>query len=198
MKLKSTINIKNRMYRIGDALLLKGANLARRDMMNNPNTIGFDYLKASKDRIGENLNKEILNMIINDHILTKGFNLPVEDELIIHWRLYPKSPVCHNIMDSKIKLFDYKKITVVAAIKDGSTRGRVNEIYDFVKKHNASLKSSISPDEDFCYCVKAHNFISTIGNFSKLIYIMNTGHKEMYNETFYNPDRLPDPNWIEK
>lgn len=198
MKLQSVVNVKGRMYRIGDALLLTAATHAREYMMNQPNTIGFDYLEAAKNELGENLNKQILNKIIDEHILKRNFNLPSEDELVIHWRLYPKSPVSYDIMDSKVKLFNYKKITVVAAIKDSSTRGRVNEIYDFVKKHNAVLKSSITPDEDFCYCVKAHNFISTIGNFSKLIYIMNTGHKEMYNKLFYNPDKLPDPNWIDK
>lgn len=195
MKLKTLVD---RTYRIGDALLLTGANRARRDMMNHPNTIGFDYLESAKDAIGEKLNKEVLNKIIDDHILKRHFNLPSENELVIHWRLYPRSPVSYDIMNSKVKLFNCKKITVVAVVKDGSTKGRENEIHNFVKKHNAVLKSSMTPDEDFCYCVKAHNFISTIGNFSRLVHIINTGHKEMYNKSFYNPDRPADPNWIEK
>ena len=74
MELKFTINRPGRMYRIGDALLLTGANRARRDMMNNPNTIGFDYLETAKDKIGENLNKQILNKIIDEHILKRNFN----------------------------------------------------------------------------------------------------------------------------
>ena len=198
MKLQNSQSGRNKenLYRIGDALLLtnKVGSGARKQILHsiNDNTIGKDYVLNSKeDEFGDKLNINLLNSIIDEHIKRYNYPIPNKNSVIIHWRLYPKNPVEHSIIDEKLLKFKYDNIIIVSAMKDSSTRGRENEIFDFINKHNAELKSSHTPDMDFCYCVKANNFISTIGNFSKLIYVLNSGNKQMYKERFYNDDWTP-------
>lgn len=180
-------------YRLGDALLNTRARLARRQMLNNPNTIGYDYLKnsgfslkhelkSSENITGDKLNTALLNSIIDEYTNKNKYEMPDDNTLVIHWRLYPNRPVSVTAMAEKINLFSYDKVVIVSAIRDVCTNGRENEIFDFMKGYNATIKSSQSADEDFVYCVKAKKFIGTIGNFSKLAYIMNTADKQMCNE----------------
>ena len=173
------VNQSSNKYRLGDAILLD--NTARNKIRNFPNTIGYDYLTATK-WVPKLFDKDILTRVINEHIKKHNYKAP-ETEFAIHWRLHPHFEMNMN----KLKeIIGDKEVTVCAAIHSNETRG-LEKLNKFVKEDNVRLQSSSNPDKDFAFLFQAKKLITTQGQFSNLLYNLredNRWHMAYYTDTY--------------
>jgi hypothetical protein len=143
----------------------------------------------------------VLTNIINDKI-KEGFELPRDDELVIHLRLgdtvefkwFLQKDYC-KIIKEYIDKFNIKKVTFCTAFHYGNNLEYNKWIYTH-EKHQLNIlkltevftkvielfniiidvKSSIDVDKDIIYMVKAKYLLEDHGGFSKLI-------KDLYSYT---------------
>jgi hypothetical protein len=142
----------------------------------------------------------LLKKIINDKIKTNNFDLPNNDELVIHLRLGDMCELPNFlkkdyiiIIKEYIEKFNISKVTFCTAFHYGNNITQNCWMYTD-KKHETNIvklkelftkiielfniiidvKSSIIIDNDFIYMVKARHFVEDIGGFSKLIKELNT------------------------
>lgn len=184
-------------YRLGDAIVHR--NDAAEDILDTKykGTIGQDYItKASPDSFdfhnvtdkrGKGVDLELLKSLVQEHTDRYSYDTPSKDDLVIHVRTGDMKLVTEkkqvNWMKRVIMRNRKCPIVIVTAMhchchtKPGI--GRLQEIIDFAKLNNRSvtIRSSETPDADFCYLVNAKRLIVTNGNFSKLAYMCCGGDR---------------------
>ena len=163
------------------------------------NTILRTYIDDCPDNNLYNVNPnkfKLLYNIISNKIINEHYNLPTNDELVIHIRTgdvvelnwYLKKDYI-QIIQKYIDIYDIKKVTFCTAFHYGNnvTQGiwiytdekhnkninKLNEIFTKILKHfnhlQIDIKSSINIDEDFIYMVMSTYFVNDNGGFSNLI-----------------------------
>ena len=177
-------------------------------------TLLYDYLKRKK----KDLDHDTFKTIVYEHIKTKNYAIPDDDELVIHLRLGDKfnkeesewCPKWYNCDESdnmiikgleKIQFEKHKikKVSIVSIFhyrttaEDGQKRSieRFELFKNFFERKGIPVKTiSRTADEDFCYLVSSKFFLPTIGGFSRLAYELCDGEKFLINNDYTYPKRI--------
>ena len=163
------------------------------------NTILRSYIESCPNNNLNQVNPNKLKLlydIIQTKITNEHYNLPVNDELVIHIRIgdvveldwYLQKDYI-QIIQKNIDMYDIKKVTFCTAFHYGNnvTQGiwiytdekhnkninKLNELFTKVLNHfkhlQIDVKSSTNIDDDFIYMVMSKYFVEDNGGFSDLI-----------------------------
>lgn len=184
-------------YRMGDAIIIQN-NAKPTILKKYKGTIAYQYLINKCPKSGtKNVNVDRLNKIVDEHIKEKKYQIPNDDDLVLHLRLGDRKLV-HSV-DELNELITYiedivafKKLIIVTAFHmvsaskdDDSKYGILNELLSYCESNNinVNIRSSNNPDEDFCFLVKAKSLICTKGGYSILAYLCNSNKKYILQDT---------------
>lgn len=193
----------NKHYRFGDVILHKGKywKESTKFILENDqfkNSILRNYIDKCPNNNLNDTNPEfakLLSNIIKEKMKQKKYNLPINNELVIHLRLgdvvvkdWFLKKNYKKIIEEYIKKYDIYKVTFCTAFHYGDYTEKnlwiydenkhqknISELYNKLNNLNKipniyfDLISSKNSDDDLIYMVNSKYFIQDEGGFSKLV-----------------------------
>jgi hypothetical protein len=182
-------------YRLGDAILLELTRAI--EGVTHPQwrgTLGHTYFYHR----GKSQNYALLRKLIEEKKKT-GFETPMDDELVVHFRIGDWKRVeptevngINQLTEAMCSKHGLKKLRLVCALHNHALTEKENPwgaLPAYVKycteelKLEVDVKSSNTADEDFVFLTSAKYLICSKGNFSRLAYYTSeTQHKELMSD----------------